>query len=371
MANHVQNNIKFLCDEDRLREILESIMYDPNGDNEDRGYGTIDFERIISMPQDLDIESGSRTSQGIEMYLTSLNPRATYFGKDKMDASEFEALVTKMNEGKRYPYKYELSIYEMDSMFDDADKKAQTFELGKKAVENFQKYGSPTWYEWRRDNWGTKWNSYNNIYDGGNTLYCQTAWSTPAEAILNLSKMFPDVSIEMEYADEDIGSNCGRILFKNGGVEEEYYPETRKEAVEHACSVWGYDPKEVCGLYLNATETDYVNPSYHEYDLISVMGKPALFSYERLTDSDVPKGLHVYHLRDSDNGDAFATLEPKVAVNFGGSVILNEEVDFGTNGCIDLRNEENAPNFYGYEISVFDYMEGNLKLDENMGETLC
>ena len=79
----------------------------------------------------------------------------------------------------------------------------------------------------------------------------------------------------------------------------------------------------------------------------------------------------MYHLRDSDNGDAFATLEPKVAVNFGGSVILKEELDFGSNDYIDIRSEENSPNFYGYEISVLDYMEGNLKLDEDMGETLC
>jgi hypothetical protein len=76
-------------------------------------------------------------------------------------------------------------------------------------------------------------------------------------------------------------------------------------------------------------------------------------------------------LRDSDYGDSFATLEPRVAVNFGGSVIMNEEVDFGENGYIDISDEEDAPNFYGYEIPLIDYMEGNLHLDEDMGETLC
>ena len=371
MPNHVQNNIKFFCSEERLREILESIMYDPNGENEDRGYGTIDFERITAMPPELDIESGSRTTEGIEMYLTSLNPRATYFGNDKMNAEEFDALVTKINEGKRYPYKYELSIYEMDNMFDNADTRARTFELGKTAVENFQKYGAPTWFEWRRDNWGTKWNSYGNFYDNGDTLYCQTAWSTPKAAIKTLSSMYPDVPIEMQYADEDIGSNCGRFRFEGGDIIEEYHPTSNKEAIEFACSVWEYDPRETLGLFLNATGTDYVCPANDEYDLISIMGKPALFAHARLNDSDVPAGLHVYHLRDSDNGDAFATLEPKVAVNFGGSVILKEELDFGSNDYIDIRSEENSPNFYGYEISVLDYMEGNLKLDEDMGETLC
>jgi hypothetical protein len=50
---------------------------------------------------------------------------------------------------------------------------------------------------------------------------------------------------------------------------------------------------------------------------------------------------------------------------------MNEEVDFGENGYIDISDEEDAPNFYGYEIPLIDYMEGNLHLDEDMGETLC
>jgi hypothetical protein len=50
---------------------------------------------------------------------------------------------------------------------------------------------------------------------------------------------------------------------------------------------------------------------------------------------------------------------------------MKEELDFGASDYIDITSEENAPNFYGYEISVLDYMEDNLKLDEDMGETLC
>ena len=51
--------------------------------------------------------------------------------------------------------------------------------------------------------------------------------------------MFPDVGIRVEYADEDIGSNCGRYIMEDGEVVEyEEYdgPE--------ACEVWGYDPAE-------------------------------------------------------------------------------------------------------------------------------
>ena len=80
-------------------------------------------------------------------------------------------------------------------------------------------------------------------------------------------------------------------------------------------------------------------PANDEYDLISILGKHALFSNARLTDADVPKGLHVYHLRDNDYGDAFATIEPNVNVNHGGSVIMKEELDFEASDYIDTAIE--------------------------------
>lgn len=75
--------------------------------------------------------------------------------------------------------------------------------------------GMITWYEFNVNNWGTKWNCYEISVDGHRVEF-DTAWSMPEPIYLALSEKFPDVDIMVSYADEDIGSNCGRILYKNG-----------------------------------------------------------------------------------------------------------------------------------------------------------
>ena len=49
--------------------------------------------------------------------------------------------------------------------------------------------------------------------------------------------MYPAVKIEHEWADEDIGSNCGRRVYYDGERVEEYYPEYGKESLEFAASI--------------------------------------------------------------------------------------------------------------------------------------
>lgn len=72
------------------------------------------------------------------------------------------------------------------------------------------------------------------------------------------------------------------------------------------------------------------------YELIEMFGRPMLFADERLSDADIPAELYCYHLRESDDGDSFCTIEPKVGVNHGGSVITDKPIDFGEQGYIIL-----------------------------------
>ena len=86
--------------------------------------------------------------------------------------------------------------------------------------DEIRKKGMVTWYDFNLRNWGTKWNSYNVIvYD--KTVEFDTAWSMPHPVFLSLSEQFPDVTIAASYADEDIGSNCGRTLYKDGQAIED------------------------------------------------------------------------------------------------------------------------------------------------------
>lgn len=86
--------------------------------------------------------------------------------------------------------------------------------------------GTVCWYRWNTQHWGTKWNAYDadftQVSDG--VLRFDTAWSHPVPIIRALSAKFPEAAIEVTYADEDLGSNCGSYEIRGGFVSEEYVP---------------------------------------------------------------------------------------------------------------------------------------------------
>lgn len=55
MPNHVKNIITLRGNEQEIRRMLEQIKSD------EFGVGTVDFDKIIPMPESLSIEAGSRT----------------------------------------------------------------------------------------------------------------------------------------------------------------------------------------------------------------------------------------------------------------------------------------------------------------------
>lgn len=220
---------------------------------------------------------------------------------------------------------------------------------------------------WCIANWGTKWNSYGYTADTGfddRKLTFLTAWSAPHPILEKLSEMYPDIKFEHEWADEDIGMNCGRHIYFDGEITEEYYPENSRERIEFAARVMDCEPSE-WGLFLNASGTDYVNFPDEEFEIIEIEGKTALFTNSRMTDADVPKGLHCYHLRHGDDGN-FCTLEKNVTVNHAGSAIVREQIKLGENGCISLNNES-TPNFTGETTLMEDFFTNKEEQSEIMG----
>ena len=61
----------------------------------------------------------------------------------------------------------------------------------------------PTWWDWRVQNWGTKWNSSEcevTIMDDEQVEYTfNTAWGPPEPIIHKLRELYPDVSITAFY----------------------------------------------------------------------------------------------------------------------------------------------------------------------------
>lgn len=110
---------------------------------------------------------------------------------------------------------------------------------GNLGIEEERKYGKNNWYDWSIDNWGTKWNSVDVLWNGDDFVSFSTAWSMPEGIYRELAKKFPKLLIEIQYADEDLGHNCGSVELKNGNMTLDYI-----DNFEFACDVWGYDPMD-------------------------------------------------------------------------------------------------------------------------------
>jgi len=101
---------------------------------------------------------------------------------------------------------------------------------------------SACWYNWNVEHWGTKWNGYDtevSATEGDRAvLQFDTAWSHPLPVIVALSQKFPDETLEVMFADEDLGYNLGAYTMRNGEVlsEDDVVPGSDK-ALELAAQI--------------------------------------------------------------------------------------------------------------------------------------
>lgn len=89
------------------------------------------------------------------------------------------------------------------------------------------------WYNWRIQNWGTKWIASNTSIDFNiknsddkqprSLLYSfTTAWSPPTEWIYTVSKMYPEITFNLNYGEY----NCdfsGDYVVENGNITKNTY----------------------------------------------------------------------------------------------------------------------------------------------------
>lgn len=209
MPNHIMNLIAITGEKESIEKFVKeniNAYVDEEGD-----ILNFTFQTIIPRPKSLDIESSSRVEDAMKFVTMSEEEKAEYLKK------------------RSYWMNTEESKKELES-------------LGKTALSNLEVYGATDWYDWDIKHWGTKWDCYEvkaTCAEKAVYLEFQTAWSTPYPIYQALAEKYKDLTISVEYADEDLGSNCGRLVFRNGKNEVEQegdYP--------FACYVWGYPADE-------------------------------------------------------------------------------------------------------------------------------
>lgn len=230
MPNWVINQLHFEGDQSKIDALMESVKSkDDNGDDY-----VFDFKKIIPMPESLNITSGGR----VDMAMAYVHYQET------MDSKGLESYLS-------YPWVKQAKIETIAELCEYIEKNVD-IEEGRKAIYNEKTYGHRDWYSWANANWGTKWNASEPVaFD--NKIEFQTAWSTPEPVLIELSNQHPEVTITINYADEDIGSNCGRFVLLNG-QEIDYEPGD----LIFACETWGYDPADYDDSYRRDQQIDKV-----------------------------------------------------------------------------------------------------------------
>jgi hypothetical protein len=77
------------------------------------------------------------------------------------------------------------------------------------------------------------------------------------------------------------------------------------------------------------------------FEEITVLGRPALFTDLRIERDTVPEGLYLYEVRgDDDGGSDPVQIAKRILVNHFGSIIVREPIDLPPDGHIDIDSEK-------------------------------
>lgn len=313
MPNYVKNVIQLgqSVPQDRIETLYKAVLntHPVTGEGE-----WFDFNTLIPMPKDLDIESGSNNEIGMLLYRLmqkgSAKPNGfiqrildaqgcwDVFSKDNLQTvtREYRAYSKEIHPDVCKDARATEAMAKLNTMYDAAkglvvgrgwttqigdgaeryripgvagyvtnnliacikrngispaapdalsafmetkDGKA-LYELGRRCISNKRHYDAMTWYEWCNKNWGTKWNSCDNCSDlKERTIIFSTAWSCPIPIVIALAQKFPDVDFVWSYADEDTGSNTGRITYKDYNLDITAFENCSAEAYAMYVECWG------------------------------------------------------------------------------------------------------------------------------------
>ncbi len=176
--------------------------------------GALDFDRIVPMPAELDLEESSTGSIGYQVLAGDWQTVAGYpWVADHGSFATREALIRHFE------------------ALDAAEENPELhyLALGRRYLANQERFGYTTWYRWRIAHWGTKWNVYPHAEPLTVDEPCalelnfDTAWSPALPILAALTERYPALAFEMAYADEGAGF-AGVASAQGGEVEDASEP---------------------------------------------------------------------------------------------------------------------------------------------------
>ena len=99
------------------------------------------------------------------------------------------------------------------------------------------------WYEWNVKNWGTKWDTNDEmvITDDGDSIeiVIETAWAPPTAWAKTCARKIPNLRIVITYREPGVGF-CGRCVAENDfyeNIQDEFGPSDSEEDISDVTNV--------------------------------------------------------------------------------------------------------------------------------------
>ncbi len=195
---------------EKPKEILDRIT-----NKDENGERYIDFNTIIPMPEELNIESGSDTLKALRWFMFSHRNIITREEKEKV----FDCIGSWEREKIREDTEETITNL-IESVKKEEWEKFKDY--AQTIFNNIMKYECPTWYEWCIKNWGTKWNSSNTMINDDEddiVVDFDTAWAPPTPVLVALSKKYPNNVFHFE-CEEESDMDTAVCEFINGEIIE-------------------------------------------------------------------------------------------------------------------------------------------------------
>ena len=170
--------------------------------------GEFDFDRILPMPPELDVED--------ESFAQTLHG-ALYGGWQKVAAYPWVPDEVRAN-------RWNLVRFLVGRFGPRCTALAGRYEL------NRRRHGAKTWYDWRLEHWGCKWNAYRtevlDVAPERARVVFETPWSPPLPVLEALAAQVPALELRLAYVDEFVNFAGyarfarGRLVEKRDGIGE-------------------------------------------------------------------------------------------------------------------------------------------------------
>ncbi|MDY6072143.1 MAG: DUF4116 domain-containing protein [Bacilli bacterium] len=185
----------------------------------------VDFNILIPMPSDLDIECSSNIFDCILAYLKIVSPYCEKFDSfDKLDKITFDRLY------KLFLEKSNLPNFDLKSCVIDFN----LYSKGKRYVENLIKYDSYTWFSWSIKNWGCKWNADTISVQEIGVDKVEINFLTPYNAPYGIMEKFFEIGKEKVewYSHYDYDNEPVRYYYEDNQIKFIYESQIQLEELD-------------------------------------------------------------------------------------------------------------------------------------------